>query len=428
MTTNTSQPARRRWWKSAAMAALLVVVLVALYPVGRYAWASWHFHSATNALKRRDYDSARRHSDVCLSEWPNSGDVYFVAARTARRAGDLGEAQRLLREAQRIGYEPDQLELERGLLTAQSGQYHSVFRGLWALVQRQHPDSILILETLAPVLIQDLEVSTARQCLDTWIQLEPDYARPRMLKALMQERMQNSEDALNEYREAIRLDPSLVEARLKGARLMLTNNHLDEAQTHYEWLKQRLPDDPSVQRGLAECYMLKGHTDEARRLLTELVEQNPNDGASRAVLGRLELQSGEPATAETHLRRACALMPHEPELFHNLALALEQQGQTAEAAAVRDRSERIRRDMHETGKLMTAAVNNPRDIEPRRQIAIRMLRHGLEGEARRWLESALRIDPRHAPTHETFADYYMIFGDRARAEEHRRIARANQER
>jgi Tfp pilus assembly protein PilF len=53
-----------------------------------------------------------------------------------------------------------------------------------------------------------------------------------------------------------------------------------------------------------------------------------------------------------------------------------------------------------------------------------LLRNGLKEDGRRWLLSALREDPYHAPTHAALGDYYQKEGNDSLAAFHRRIAAA----
>jgi predicted Zn-dependent protease len=115
-------------------------------------------------------------------------------------------------------------------------------------------------------------------------------------------------------------------------------------------------------------------------------------------------------------------MPYEMTIAFNYARCLETLGKADEAQRMRERTRQIEADMRAVSSLIKDAAARPDDPEPRYQIAERMMRNGMENEARRWLESALAQNPRHRPSHELLARYYEQFGDLSRAAEHRKFA------
>src|SRR5262245_14764030 len=86
-------PAHRpRWSRRTAAAALLLLIALGLATAAVNGWAEYHFRAAQADLDRLHFLDARRHLDQCLKVWPHSARVNFLAARTARRLGDLESA------------------------------------------------------------------------------------------------------------------------------------------------------------------------------------------------------------------------------------------------------------------------------------------------------------------------------------------------
>jgi Flp pilus assembly protein TadD len=69
-------------------------------------------------------------------------------------------------------------------------------------------------------------------------------------------------------------------------------------------------------------------------------------------------------------------------------------------------------------ELARAISASPHDPELRREIGELFLRNGRETEGVRWLESALRARPDHAPTHKVLAAYYERIGRPDLARQH----------
>src|SRR5262245_26068720 len=113
---------RPRWRLPILLLSLLAMVLAGGWRVARELRASWHWRAAQTALERDDFEAARGHLAACLKAWPGSAETHFLAARTARREGNLKEARRELGEAAGRGWAPEALDLERALLRVQSGE------------------------------------------------------------------------------------------------------------------------------------------------------------------------------------------------------------------------------------------------------------------------------------------------------------------
>ncbi len=408
--------------KVIALLAFLAVVAIGLYPLGRYAWASVHYQRALSAIERRDFPESRRHLEICTNEWPNSAQTRFLAARTARRDGDLKAAQHLLKGAERLGWVPEAVELERVLLSLQLGSYQATSRVLIEQVRKEHPDSLLIVEFLSEAALQNGDLFLAAECLDWWTRLEPQNPRPFMLQGDVLVRLMRRNDALAAFRRAVQLAPEDATARLRCGELLLEQKYADEAKEHFQWLMERKPDDPAVRRGMANCLINLGQADEARRILLESLTQ-PDDAASMALLGQLELASNNLPEAEKWLRQAANRQPFDRVVLYNLADCLGKTNRLAEAESLRQRMERVEKDLDDSRTFFKAIAESPGDPEPRRQLAIRLMRNGQAPEAIRWLETGLRLDPYNAEIYKTLADCYdgmsdtnqaKVFRDRAK--------------
>jgi predicted Zn-dependent protease len=402
---------------------LSALIFLGLYPLFRYLWVDSKYRAALAAADRRDFKTARDNLDVCIREWPNSAEVRFQAARSARRAGDFEAAALLLRDAKRLGWVAEAVELEEVLAIVQQRQYQRFAVELLNLVHRGHPDSVLILEALTPAALADLELDIAWQCLDPWLERAPNDERPRLMKGELLERFRNRNGAIALYREAVRLAPDNPEARLRCGWLAHEMRSTAEAAEHFDWLFRRQPQDPEVRRGLAKVRQAQGQSDEARALLDGLLKEYPDDVQVLAARGEIELEASNPKLAERWLRPAAAGANGDPRILYQWALCLEQQNRPKESAEALQRFHHAEEDHKKLAELRQELVSHSRDPGIRLQIGQIMMRNGLEREGRRWLETALRQDPWHVPTHQALADHYERNGNRELAENHRRIVR-----
>src|SRR5437868_4925007 len=155
--------------------AIVVVLGYGGYRLVRHHRADQHLQAARQALAQRDFPSARADLAACLAIWPDDAAAHVLAARAARRAGDLGEAERQLDLCQSLSGLPPELELERALLRAQRGDLAAVETLLLNAVQHESPDAPLIYEVLVPAYIAAFRLPQAFDMLEHWERIEPAY-------------------------------------------------------------------------------------------------------------------------------------------------------------------------------------------------------------------------------------------------------------
>jgi tetratricopeptide (TPR) repeat protein len=389
---------------------------------GRHAWAEWHYRAAQHALERRAFAEARTHLACCLQVWPTSASVHLLAARAARRAGAYPDAEQHLQRCQELTDTPDGLTREWNLLRAQRGELTPQVEGYLASCLRQDPpDAPLLLEALTQGYRQTCRLGEARACVEQLLERQPDHARALVWYGEILEQFRLPQLALDAYQRAFDLDPEDDWGRLCLAELKLHRHDAAAAAVHFEVLCHRLPGNAAVRLGLARCRRQAGQTDEARQLLDALLVEHPDEGLILSERGRLALNAGELAAAETWLRQAAARLPGDRQAIYALYQCLSQRGRTAEAETYLARAEAIDRDQRRVADLTEQVVKARQAPALRCELGVLCLRLGQEQEGLRWFFSALHDDPAHKPTHQALADYYQRTGQPDRAAYHRRL-------
>ncbi len=408
---------------------LALQVLVLLLPLGlggflagRHLWAYYHFRAGKDALQRRAFAQAQSHLDRSLEIWSNSAQTHFLAARAARSAGALEDARRHLEACDRLGGGGQEVALEWDLWRAQSGALNAaVEQQLWKRIERGHEDTPLILEVLARAYLFTYRLSNALECLERWLEDEPENAEALALRGTAWQGLRHTEAALADYREAVALDPAQDEARLRLADLLLAGRPR-EALGHFRQLRERQPDNRDVLLGLARCLIALDDVEEARQLLDDLLAQRPDDAQALTERGRIALHAGLATEAEIWLRQSVAADPHDQESLYLLQQCLLRTGKKGEAAVYEAKGKQIEADLKRLDELNRLVAEAPGNAALRHEAGTLCLRHGQDQEALRWFSGALQQDPRHRPTHRALAEYYQR-ADRPRmAEHHRRLA------
>ncbi len=416
-------PHRARLTRKRLLRFLVIGLVLAAAGINLWAWH--HYREASHALERYHFSQSYSHFTQALQVWRWSASLHFQAARAARRAGLYAEAEQQLAEYQRLhGATADAalpLALERLLLQAQSGDIAAVDELLWSHVEKNPPETTLILEALARGYIRVLRVGAAMRCLHMLLQREPDNAEALTLTGIaIQKGGGEPEEAVKYYRRAVEVDPERDDARLSLAQLIL-RDHPEESHSHFVYLFARQPENIEVMVGLGKAEWMMGETEKARQHLEAVLAREPDNSPALTALGNIALLSGNMAEAEKLLRKAIAADPANRTAHNRLYQCLSRQPdkdkEAAEEAAIK---ERVEADLLRVGTIISKDMTvNPKNAQLHYEIGSFFLRYGKPNLGVGWLNSALKLDSKHRPSHQALYDYYQRIGDGAKAEQHR---------
>lgn len=465
-------PSRSRLGRRLAVVALLGVIAGSGSVAYRQAGAWYHAWAADRARDRRQFRAEYEHRLRCVGVWGGSGEARFLAARAARRAGDLAGADELLAEADNLGWDRQAVRDERFLLRVSAEGATIDPRTLTASARSKDPgdpDFSALLEVATTNLLQTYRLKEVQDCLNLWLEREPQNTRALLYRGWVYASLGQLGPAAADYAQAVAADGGNDVARLRLAETLLRGRKPEEALVHFNRLQARQPDNPAVAVGLAACRRDLGDLSEARRLLDGMLDSQrlaaaeqlaqrlgqgqppgteweaadwyrqavasaPYDlrGQPQYVVslfvtalverGKLALENHDDARAEACLRRAVGFDPFDYQAINQLAFCLERLGRAEEARKCRARLDDLRADQKRLLEVTKEIMDRPREPGLRWEAGTILLRNGQPREGLRWLHSALREDSRHAPTHEALAKYYESIGRGDRAASHREQA------
>jgi tetratricopeptide (TPR) repeat protein len=393
---------------------VLTALICAGLAGGIYLYTLDQWHKAQRALSADRADEARSRLRLCQLVWPRSIPVKLLAARAAWLGGDLDGAERLLNDCLKLNEDATPAtQLEFLLMRAEAGDIDRVGPSLLALVDRHHPETPFILEIMARAYMHNLQYRTAYACLSRWIKEAPDAARAYYYRGWVRERENDAVSALEDYNQALLLDPGLFRARLRVAEMLLEQNRPLEALPHLDRLAQDVPDNPEVMALRGRCYLLQVRNDEARRLLEAAVQHLPDNLPVLRSLGKLDLEEQRPGEAEKWLRHALEVDPSETEALFLLAGVLKLQNRPREAAEAMAEFDRRAARSHRLNELLTAeATHASKDPRVETELGTILLGVGQERQGVHWLNQALQHDAGYAPALRALAEYHTRKGEK----------------
>lgn len=407
---------------------LIVLLVPALAVAAYFEWpavrAELRFRAAERARKRRDFADARGHLLANLAADPTSARNHFLFARVARQSGAFDDAEEQLELCQKWDGASPRVALERTLLGVQQGQFtrHTEVQ-LRRRVEQGDSESVEILEALSAGCLASYRFPDALGYLSKWIELAPGDFQAYVWRSLAKERLTDMPGAREDAERALALAPANYSARLSLAQILMQLTEFQEAEKVFEQLAQSYPRDPVVAMGLAQA---KGKVhpegDEAARILDDLVTRFPDDSPVLLERARLALQSGEPARAEGWLRKAAESAPWEYQIQYSLLQSLRQQGKQKEADQVEKTVRRLEEASDRLNKFHEMLKKEPYNLSNHCAIAQILLDVGNQKEAVRWLQTALKIDPRQPLANRLMADYYDKIGEPRKAARYREAA------
>jgi type IV pilus assembly protein PilF len=400
-------------------AALAVAALAAACAALAGAGYLWHQRrAARDDLAAGHPAEARARLDLWLSVWPWDEDGHLLAARAARLSGDRGAAEDQLNRCLRLhGGATEAVQLEFLLLRAQRGELDAVAPALIDLVEKGHPESPAILETLGIAYGQCLRYRAALACLTRWVELSPDTARAYQWRGWVLERLNRPRPAAEDYERALELDPDLTPVRLRLAEMLVEDNRVPDALPHLERLSRQAPDDPEVAGRLGLCRYEQGRVDEARRLLERAVARRPDDAPLLIGLAKIDIAEERGAAAEQRLRKVLRADASDTEARFRLVAALRLQGRTRDAAAAQQEYDRYKAWVDRINKLLGEVPDSPTaGAADYAEIGELLLRVGRDRQGLYWLRQAVERDPASAPARKALAEYYETHPEEAPAD------------
>jgi tetratricopeptide (TPR) repeat protein len=206
-----------------------------------------------------------------------------------------------------------------------------------------------------------------------------------------------TDEAIRNYREALRLRPSYADAHNNLGIALCKKGQIDEAISHYQEAI-RLKPNYVAHNNLGGALARKGRMDEAISHYQEAIRLKPDYAEAQYNLGNTLGSKGQIDEAITYLQEAIRLKPDYAEAQYNLGNALGSKGRIDEAIALLQEALRLKPDYAEAHNDLGTALG----IKGRTDEAIVHFREALRltpdyTAARKNLDTALATKTQASP-------------------------------
>gem|GEM_PF-1434167 len=207
------------------------------------------------------------------------------------------------------------------------------------------------------------------------------------------------DDAVKEFREALRIRPDYAEARYNLGVVYSNHGRLEEAISEYQQALKINPDYAEAHYGLGVAYGTQRKLEEAIAEYQQALKINPDYAEAHCNLGVIYRTHGDLEGAVSAYQQALRINPDYAEAHCNLGVAYTSQGKLEDAAGEFEEALRVNPDL-------AYAHNNLGGVyyEQRRLV-----------EAISEYRDALRIDPRYAHAHYNLGVAFEAIGKASEA-------------
>jgi len=312
---------------------------------------------AETLIQKQDYAAAEPLLHKALESDPSNYVAWFDLGFVENKLGKIDDSIAAYRKS--VAAKPDVFEsnLNLGIQLAKAGQPDAE-PFLRTATQLKPTDHVAEGQERAWLsLAHVLEATRPEEAIDAYRQaaiLQPKDPEPHLAAGLLLEKDNRFSDAVEEYKQAMALDPTsdalvgLANIYMRGRRFpdaeeclrKLVAAHPDQADAHVQLGRvlaaegkndaaiaelqagaKLAPADEFVQRELAELYYGAGKNDQAEALYRGLLTAHPNDAQLHHGLGKTLLRQKKFAEAQQEFLVAVKLKPDFGEAYGDLAFA-----------------------------------------------------------------------------------------------------------
>lgn len=264
-------------------------------------------------------------------------------------------------------------------------------------------------------------LSLAQKYYQSILEKNPEYPGIHFNLGNTLYRQKQYRDAIFHYSEALKLHESGQVPFDKTdiyVNLGLTHSQLgnsDSAKSAFTWAIDADPSYGDAYLLMANELQRDGNIDEAKKYLSDVVLQYPENLNYRYELAALQFQSAELTQASEHLEYIIANRPWDYRAHYTLGQVLMRQGEESAAQSHISLSDSLRSQLSDIFALQQEAMDKPNNLMLWANLARGLYDIGNVPEALRAMNRALDLDPDNVAIQNNMAYMQLANGDTAAA-------------
>ena len=160
---------------------------------------------------------------------------------------------------------------------------------------------------------------------------DPGSYRARQLRAQLHESRGETDEAVREYRAALRLEPALRDVHFAIGTLLWSFSRFDEALPELQAELRINPNHAEAHYEIADILQVRGQNEEAKTHLLESIRLEPGMIESHLAIERVYFGEGRYDKALDHLAMVVALAPSDPTPHYRMSIVYRRLGKTEES-------------------------------------------------------------------------------------------------
>jgi tetratricopeptide (TPR) repeat protein len=231
-----------------------------------------------------------------------------------------------------------------------------------------------------------------------------------------------AEDAIEYFKGAAESNPRFPDPHVFLGKAYLEVDEIKEAEEHFQRALKLMPDNAALYRDIGNAYVEADHADKALKHFSAALELNPDDSLTHNNIGTAYQSKGMLDKAIEHYRTAAELEPRNPVSYYNLGIIYQSRGLVDNAiqlylialkvnpkyAGVHNNLGVAYRSKGMLDKAIehyrTAIELMPDYAQAHYNLGLVYFQQGLKNEARGEFEAALRIDQGYSKARESLEE------------------------
>ena len=216
--------------------------------------------------------------------------------------------------------------------------------------------------------VHHYQFQQAFNIFEAWQRDFPDDPEPHLMRGKIRQRWKSWPSAESAYREALKRDEDLFEARLGLAQVLVERHKYDEAQECFRICLHEQPNDDALLAGWADCLMNLGRSEEAADVYRRILSKDEDDCSARLGLAKIALADQQIDESIDWVEPAVNDCPRRPDLRYTYAQALIAADRQDEAAEHFRFFDEANSALMRVSQLTLDLVEHPQNIEARLEV------------------------------------------------------------